>query len=404
VRRADSQPDYLIAQVQDITERKEMERLKNEFISVVSHELRTPLTSIRGSLGLLLGVFKQDLPQKVKSLIEIAYNNCERLIPLINDILDIDKIASGHMRFEIREESVAALIAQAVQANEAYARKYNVSIAVAPIDEGLRVQVDAARCQQVLSNLLSNASKFSPTGGVIEVSAEARDGKVSIAVRDYGDGISEEFQSRIFSKFSQADSSATRAKGGTGLGLHIAKQLVEQMKGTIEFTTLVGQGTTFRVEFPLVAKVAAHDPSVVLHFRERRQAGADVLHIEDDVDLGNLVATALQGKATTFTATTLAEAESLLAKKSFAMILLDMKLPDGSGVELLERMRSLGGSPPPIVILAADEPPPDVSRRAAAVMVKTRTSEAVVVNTVLQILQQTRDEKEPPAPIATSAP
>lgn len=394
-------PTGYLGVVEDVTERRQMERLKNEFISVVSHELRTPLTSIRGSLGLLLGVFRQELPQKVKALIEIAYNNCERLIPLINDILDIDKIASGHMRFEMQEESVAALTLQAVQANEAYARKFNVTISVAPIDEKLRVVVDAARYQQVLSNLLSNAAKFSPAGGVIEVSVVARDGRVSISVRDYGDGISEEFQSRIFSKFSQADSSATRAKGGTGLGLHIAKQLVEQMNGTIEFTTRVGIGTTFRVEFPIAAIASAHGSSAVLHFRERRQAGADVLHVEDDVDLGNMVATALQGKATTFTATSLAEAESLLAKKTFSMILLDMKLPDGSGVELLERMRRV--SDIPVVILAADEPPPDVSDKAAAVMVKTRTSEAVVVQTVLDILQQAKDEKEAAsnAPIAT---
>jgi DNA-binding NtrC family response regulator len=139
----------------------------------------------------------------------------------------------------------------------------------------------------------------------------------------------------------------------------------------------------------------------VLHLRERRQAGADVLHIEDDVDLGNLVATALQGKATTYTATSLAEAESLLAKKTFSMILLDMKLPDSSGAELLERIRMLSNSLP-VVILAADEPPPDVSDKAAAVMVKTRTSEAVVVQTVLDILQQARDEQEArsDAPIA----
>lgn len=386
-------PTGYLGVVEDVTERRQMERLKNEFISVVSHELRTPLTSIRGSLGLLLGVFKQDLPQRVKSLIEIAYNNCERLIPLINDILDIDKIASGHMRFEMQEESVATLTLQAVQANEAYARKFNVSIVIAPIDEKWRILVDAARYQQVLSNLLSNAAKFSPAGGVIEVSAEARDGRVSICVRDYGEGISEEFQARIFSKFSQADSSATRAKGGTGLGLHIAKQLVEQMNGTIEFTTVVGKGTTFRVSFPLATKTTSHGPSTVLHFREQRQGGADVLHVEDDVDLGNLVATALQGKATTFTATSLAEAESLLAKKTFSMILLDMKLPDGSGVELLDRMRALS-DPPPVVILAADEPPPDVSDKAAAVMVKTRTSEAAVVQTVLDVLQHVKDEKE----------
>lgn len=396
-------PTGYLGVVEDVTERRQVERLKNEFISVVSHELRTPLTSIRGSLGLLLGAFKKDLPQKVKSLIEIAYNNCERLIPLINDILDIDKIASGHMRFEMQEESVAALTLQAVQANEAYTRRFNVTIAVAPIDEKLRVVVDPARYQQVLSNLLSNAAKFSPSGGVIEVTVEARNDRVSIAVRDYGDGISEEFRPRIFSKFSQADSSTTRAKGGTGLGLHIAKQLVEQMNGSIEFTTAVGQGTTFRIEFPLATRISAHDPSTVSQYRERRQPGADVLHIEDDADLGNLVATALQGKATTFTATSLAEAESLLAKKTFSMILLDMKLPDGSGVELIERVSKFSDPPLPVVILAADEPPPDVSEKAAAVMVKTRTSEAVVVQTVLDILQQAKVEQEArsDAPIET---
>lgn len=249
VRDAHGNPNYLITQIQDITERKQVDRIKSEFISTVSHELRTPLTAIRGSLGIIATM--RDLNAKTKTLVDIAYSNCERLILLINDILDIDKIASGNMRLSMVREQIAAVTARAAQGNEAYAHKYQVTIMVGPMDPHWYVMLDADRYLQVLANLLSNAAKFSPQGGVVDVRGERRGDRVRISVIDYGAGIPEEFRGRIFGKFSQADSSSSRAKGGTGLGLHITRQLVELMGGVIGFDTEVGKGTTFWVEFPL---------------------------------------------------------------------------------------------------------------------------------------------------------
>jgi signal transduction histidine kinase len=252
VRDAAGRPSYFVDHIQDVTEQREMERMKDEFISMVSHELRTPLTSIRGSLGLIVGANAQDLPQKVRTLLDIANNNAERLILLINDILDIDKIASGKMRFDIQEKSLARITLKAVEANEAYAQKLNVTIVLGAIDEHIRVAVDEERYIQVLSNLLSNAAKFSPRGGTIAVTAEVGAARVRVSVADQGPGIPMEFRTRIFGKFAQADSSSTRRTGGTGLGLHIAQQMIERMRGRIGFETEVGRGTTFWVELPLI--------------------------------------------------------------------------------------------------------------------------------------------------------
>ena len=251
VRHASGEPNYFISQIQDITERKEMERMKSDFVSVVSHELRTPLTSIRGSLGLLAGAMFNDLPEKANRLVDIAYNNSERLILLINDMLDMDKITSGQMRFDVKEEAVAPLIRQAIVSNQPYADKYGVTIAELSVDENAIVNVDPGRFSQVLANLLSNAAKFSAQGDNVEIGTRLSGSTVRILVQDHGIGISEEFRTRIFGKFSQADSSGTRAKGGTGLGLHISRQIVKQMGGEIGFDTEMGKGTTFWVEFPV---------------------------------------------------------------------------------------------------------------------------------------------------------
>jgi len=260
VRRESGECNFLVAQIQDITERKAMDRIKDEFVSVVSHELRTPLTSIRASLGLISGMHDPELPAPVRRLVDISSANCERLVLLVNDILDLDKIASGHMRFELSDQALAAITQRAVQANEAYARKLDVRIVTEAINPDIVVYVDVDRYVQVLSNLLSNAAKFSPAMAEIEVGAEMRGNCVRVFVRDHGDGIPEDFRGRIFGKFSQADSSSSRQKGGTGLGLHISRQLVEHMNGTIGFVSRVGMGTTFWVEFPCVSpdKVRMH--------------------------------------------------------------------------------------------------------------------------------------------------
>ncbi len=234
----------------DITELKRIDRMKTEFISTVSHELRTPLTSIRGSLGLIAGGVAGELPEAAKNLVGIAKNNCDRLVRLINDILDIEKIESGKMHLNLQVVDIKQLIQQALAANEGFAGQHRVTVLLRAPDEPLQVRIDSDRLTQVLTNLLSNAVKFSPPESAVEVRVSRVGQQVRVEVADHGPGIPKEFRSRIFQKFSQADSSDTRQKGGTGLGLSISRTLVEQMGGAIGFNSQVGAGTTFFFELP----------------------------------------------------------------------------------------------------------------------------------------------------------
>ena len=187
----------------------------------------------------------EGLPDRTRGLLDIAHNNAERLVLLINDLLDIEKIASGNMRFDMRARALAAITSKAVQANEAYAEKFKARIQLAAIDPELEVWIDEDRYIQVLSNLLSNAAKFSPAGGTIEVSCEARAQRVRICVRDQGPGIPVEVPIAHLRPLLSGGLLRSRKVGGTGLGLHIARQLVEHMRGTIGFDTEIGRGTTF---------------------------------------------------------------------------------------------------------------------------------------------------------------
>jgi PAS domain S-box-containing protein len=236
-------------------ERSKLDRLKNDFVSTVSHELRTPLTSIRGSLGLILGGVAGPQAPQAEKLLRIAHQNSERLVRLINDLLDIDKIVSGKMEFEWQWLDLAGVVEQAIESNQAYANQIGAQIVYLGAEDGPPVQalvkIDINRLLQVLANLLSNAAKFSPKGGNVEVKMEKSVQSVRVSVRDHGNGISPEFRSKIFEKFSQADSSDTRAKGGTGLGLAISKVLIEQMGGQIGFYSEIGKGATFYFDLPL---------------------------------------------------------------------------------------------------------------------------------------------------------
>jgi PAS domain S-box-containing protein len=235
---------------QDISERKQVDRLKSEFVSVVSHELRTPLTAIRGALGLVAGGVTGTLPTQAQAMIEIAHTNSKRLMRLINDILDIEKIESGKLHFDLQPLHLMALVEQALEANHAYAEQFGVSFALTQTVTGALVYADGDRLMQVLANLLSNAAKFSPRGETVQVAVSRRAGSIRLEVRDHGPGIPEAFRGRIFQKFAQADSSDTRQKGGTGLGLNITKAIVERLDGQIGFDTSTGVGTTFYVDLP----------------------------------------------------------------------------------------------------------------------------------------------------------
>lgn len=243
-----------ICLLRDIAARKQVEQLKNEFIATVSHELRTPLTSIKGSLGLLsAGVFGQ-LPAPAQELVNIAQSNSERLVSLVNDILDIEKLEFGQLSIQLTDTDLRPLLRQALELNQGYADSFKVQLHLddSALPAHLRVAIDSPRLQQVLSNLISNAVKFSNPGGRVEIGAHLLDGHVEVTVRDYGLGISDEFRPRIFQKFAQADGSDTRSRGGTGLGLSICKTLMERMHGQIDFHSVPGEGSTFYFRLPLV--------------------------------------------------------------------------------------------------------------------------------------------------------
>lgn len=242
---------HIWAFIQDITERKRTEQMKNEFVSAVSHELRTPLTSISGSLGLLVSGMLGELPRPMSNMLGIAHKNAQRLTILINDLLDMEKLLAGKMVFDMQVQSLLPIVAQSLEDNKAYADTFGVTLSLLTRDEGV-VNIDAQRLQQVLANFISNAVKFSPLNGEVEIHVVRHSEHIEIAVVDHGSGISEEFRERIFQKFAQADSSDSRQRGGTGLGLAISKAFVERMYGSIGFVSEPGRGATFFACFPLV--------------------------------------------------------------------------------------------------------------------------------------------------------
>jgi PAS domain S-box-containing protein len=251
VRNADGSPRYFVLQSQDISARKEIDRIKSEFIATVSHELRTPLTSIQGSLGLIAAGAAGPLPEKAAHLIDVAYSNAGRLALIINDILDVEKIDGGKMTLELADHSLAELIERAVEENRGFAQTYQMKFVLPKTLPNVLARVDANRLLQVLANLLSNAAKYSPAGASVEIGIAVDGATVRISVTDHGPGIPTSFEHRIFERFSQADGSDSRQKGGTGLGLTISKALIEQMGGTIGYTSNAGIATTFFFELPV---------------------------------------------------------------------------------------------------------------------------------------------------------
>lgn len=237
--------------ITDATERKKAEQVKQDFISVVSHELRTPLTSIQGSLGLLSGGAGGELPGKSQELVDLAYRNVTQLGSLINDLLDLEKIAAGKSEFTFTRQSLMPLVEKALEANKGYADQYAVNFVITQqIDEGM-VSTDAGRFQQVLANLLSNAAKFSPKGSDVEIAVTRVGENFRITVTDHGEGIPDEFHDKIFERFSQADPSNTRKKGGTGLGLAISRDIIERLHGQVGFNSVKDNNTTFWLELPV---------------------------------------------------------------------------------------------------------------------------------------------------------
>lgn len=240
------QPRYL-GTFQDITKERELEIAKTGFLNVMSHEIRTPLTSIKGSLDLIAAGATGQLPEKAKAMVDVAIRNCNRLMLLINDILDLEKVEGGMMEFHMAAIDLVALIREACEANASYAEQYGVVYECLVPDAPVWVEADADRTMQVMNNLMSNAAKFSRQGEKVEISLTRDGNDILVSVRDTGIGIPPEAKATIFDKFTQVSSPESRTKGGTGLGLSIAKEIVERQGGTIDFTSEVGKGTVFVV-------------------------------------------------------------------------------------------------------------------------------------------------------------
>ncbi len=501
----------------DITERRQMEQMKTEFVSTVSHELRTPLTSIRGALGLVTGGVVGNVPEPVRNLLDIAYNNCERLVRLINDILDIEKIESGRMLFACKSVTLMATINQAITDNLAYADKYGVTLVLDEkhglgLENTLKIAADGDRLIQIVTNLMSNAIKFSEEGQTVTVRCLQSDKHVKIEVVDQGIGIPLSFQDKVFQKFAQADSSDTRQRSGTGLGLAITKALVDQMHGDISFTSQPSKGTTFHVLFPVLEEEAfihlpadpadisqsrilvceddhdianllllilekagftvdiaqtaqealsklriqtyvamtldlvlpdqpnstfrdglaliqkiRHDlhltnlPIVVvsakaeeghLHFAGDAIGILDwlakpipveklvnliknlpvsskkpfILHVEDDNDIAHILAMTLAPVADIIRATDLQQARQAVRQHTFDLVILDLGLPDGQGTDLLPLLKNADGTATPVVLFTASDVTQDISALVAATLVKSRTSEQNLLDTIRRMI------------------
>ncbi len=309
-----AQPDQdeprIIAIYRDVSERKVIEKVKNEFIATVSHELRTPLTSIKGALGLATSGAMGEVPEKMHGVITMAASSCDRLVMLINDILDLEKIEAGKMDFSMQFLDAKELLDAALESNAFYAEKFGTAFELKDMDpdETFMTYGDASRLTQVLDNVMSNAAKFSHPDSKIVVALRKTPECLRLTIRDYGDGIPEHAQATIFDKFTQADSSDTRSKGGTGLGLSIVKLIVEHHKGRVYFVSKEGEGTEFFIDLPVV---------------EGEQI-MPIPNVREEI-----------GRPTTFTdaVTDVASPEAQTAGHRFIDVLIDMVRKDGVETE-----------------------------------------------------------------------
>jgi PAS domain S-box-containing protein len=252
VRDDQQQPLYFISQIQDITGRKQLERARTEFVAVVSHELRTPITAIRGSLGLLAASAAGELPAKARQLTELADRNAQRLHRLIDDILDLDKMESSSFRYELDLFEVDAFVVRATEVMQPYADQFGVGLKVVTPPVSARIKADEKRMQQVLTNLISNAVKFSPRNTDVEIAVRQLRGDVRFEITDRGSGIPQAYHATIFQKFGQTPIAPVAPIGGTGLGLSICKSIVAAHSGRIGFDTTPNVGTTFWFEVPAI--------------------------------------------------------------------------------------------------------------------------------------------------------
>ncbi|MEP0885461.1 PAS domain S-box protein [Trichocoleus sp. ST-U3] len=377
--------------MKDISDRREIERLKDEFISVVSHELRTPLTSISAALDLLAGGVLQNQPEDAQQMLNIAANNSERLVRLINDILDIERIESGKIIMTKQACDAGDLMNQSVEAIQEIAERDGVTLSVSPVS--VRLWADPDRIIQILTNLLSNAIKFSPQGSTVWLSAELIRSQGSgivypssspdtllIKVRDQGRGIPSDKIESIFERFQQVDASDSRQKGGTGLGLAICRSILQQHEGRIWAESTLGEGSTFYFTLPILSDVQRPEfvppddgPASLTvlstQLGDSTQNSPLVLVCDDDSSVRTVVQAMLERQGyRVLTVASGHEAVEQSVTHPPDIILLNLMMPEMNGWETLALLKQQTETQTiPVIILsgllpdAREAPHPDVS-------------------------------------------
>lgn len=316
----------------DLTERRGAERLKREFVSSISHELRTPLTSIRGSLGLLAGGALGTLPEEAAEVVAVAERNVVRLIGLINDILDLERLEGGRLEMEFESVETSPIVTRAFEAVRSFADQTGVALVAEPAS--VRVRADADRLVQVLVNLLSNAVKFSPAGGTVTVRVVPGPSMAEFQVEDRGPGVPPALREAIFERYRQVEASDSRRKGGLGLGLAICKATVEQHGGSIGVRDAEGAGSTFWFRIPLASAARLSLSGSI------KSAQGLALLVDDDEELLSILELRLaQDRIATQKATTAREAIAAAHALKPDVLVLDLGLPDGDGSQIVEALR-----------------------------------------------------------------
>ncbi len=377
-----------LAIARDISEVLRAERMKSEFISTVSHELRTPLTAIRGALGMLVNGMLGETPAGQKPLLDIAYKNSERLVQLINDILDIEKLQAGRISMQLTLQAPTELLRQAIEYNEPYAQQYGVTLQLVQQVEEVLVRVDAERFGQVMANLLSNASKHSHPGGSVEVGVVRQGNWLEFSVQDHGRGIPDDFKPRVYERFAQADSSDVRRLGGTGLGLSITRSLVEQMGGDIGFESTLGVGTRFYFFLPAVEADIHIAPPVSPAFNTHQRC---ILVLEPVASAADQLSLLLERQGySTRIATNTAEARRLLEASVYHALTLSPALPDEDCIAFIQALRERPGLRHlPVLVVnlqQADSPSGDPALRGGAVGVMDWLHKPIDPSRVLEVV------------------
>ena len=348
-----------------LVQRSELDQIKDEFISTVSHELRTPLTSIRGALGLLSAGLMGNVDAKAQNLLRIAVTNTDRLIRLINDILDIERMESGRATLQVRRCNLRELVQQAIETMTAMADAAGVALVlvVTAPTEAVALDGDADRILQVVTNLLSNAIKFSPPKTAVHIHIEADPDWLTLRVSDEGRGIPTDKLESIFDRFQQVEASDARQKGGTGLGLAICKTIVAQHNGSIWAESNVqqkrGPGASLIVAFPRIAREHTTNTSEAFQKALRpTPSRGTIIVCDDEASIRTIVGEHLERHGyRILEADTGEKAIALASANSIQAILLDLYMPGLSGWETMQRLKELKDTAHiPVVVLSVLSP------------------------------------------------